>query len=65
MKATKHQKELLLQKIDANRKVFRLEVEAVGGSFAPVTDLVSSFGSLYSHAGSWLRSIYALLKVAS
>ena len=65
MKEAEYEKQLVLQKIDANRKVFRLELEAVGHSLAPITELAGAVGSLYSQSGSLLRSLYALLKVAS
>ena len=65
MKEADYEKQLLRQKIDANRKVFRLEVEAVGHAVSPITDLVSSVTSLFGQSGSLLRSVYALLKVGS
>lgn len=65
MKEADYEKQLLLQKIDANRKVFRLELEAVGHAVSPITELAGAVTSLYSHSGSLLRSVYALLKVAS
>ncbi len=65
MKEAEYEKQLLRQKIDANRKVFRLELEAVGHSLAPITELAGAVSSLYGHSGSLLRSVYALLKVAS
>jgi len=65
MKQAEHERQLLLQKIDANRKVFRLELEAVGHAVSPITDLASSVTSLFGQSGSLLRSVYALLKVAS
>ena len=45
--------------------VFRLELEAVGYSLAPITELAGAVSSLYGHSGSLLRSVYALLKLAS
>ena len=65
MKEAEHQKQLLLQKIESNRKVFRLELEAVGHALSPITDLANSVTSLFSQSGSLLRSLYAMLKVAS
>jgi hypothetical protein len=65
MKEAEYEKQLLLQKIDANRQVFRLEREAVGHALAPITELAGAVTSLYSHSGSLLRSVYALLKVGS
>ena len=65
MKEAEYEKQLLIQKIEANRKVFRLEVEGVGHAVSPITDLVSSVTSLLGQSGSLLRSVYALLKVGS
>ncbi len=65
MNEAEYEKQLLLQKIESNRKVFRLEVEGVGHALSPITDLVSSVVSLFGQSGSLLRSVYALLKVGS
>jgi len=65
MREAEYEKQLLIQKIEANRKVFRLEVESVGHAVSPITDLVSSVTSLFGQSGSLLKSLYALLKVGS
>jgi len=65
MKKAEYEKQLVLQKIEANRKVLQLEIEAVGHALSPITDLANSVTSLFSQSGSVLRSVHALLKVAS
>jgi hypothetical protein len=65
MKEAEYEKQLVLQKIEANRKVLQLEIEAVGHALSPITDLARSVTSLFDHSGSVLKSVYSLLKVAS
>ena len=65
MKEAEYEKQLVLQKIEANRKVLRLEIEAVGHALSPITDLAHSVTSLVDQSGSGLKSVYSLLRVAS
>jgi len=65
MTEAEHKKQLVLQKIEGNRKVLRLEIEAVGHALSPIRDLTHSVTSLFTESGSVLKLVYSLLKVAS
>jgi len=65
MTEAEHKKQLVLQKIEGNRKVLRLEIETVGHALSPVRDLAHSVTSLFTESGSIVKLVYSLLKVAS